>query len=201
MKQLILISLFLCHSIGFAATPVENLSKKLNSFTTMTASFKQTLYGAKNKVSQKSRGTLALKRPGQFIWHTRFPNDQKLIANDNTVWIYDIDLEQATRQSMNTTNANSPAFFLTGDVSMLPKRYTITEKSSKEFELKAKQEDDMFQTITLSFKGGALTEMMVHTKLDQKSVFEFSRVKLNPSLAKNYFIFKAPRGVEVIKND
>lgn len=201
MKRLILISLFLCQSLSFAASPVENLSQKLNSFTTMSADFKQTLYGAKNKVSQTSRGTLALKRPGQFIWHTRFPNDQKLIANNDTVWIYDIDLEQATRQKMNTTNANSPAFFLTGDVSLLPKRYDITQKDSQEFQLKAKQEDDMFQSFTMIFKSDVLTKMVVQTKLGQKSVFEFSKVKLNPQFAKNTFLFKAPHGVEVIKND
>lgn len=186
---------------ALADASLDDLKKRLNSFSTMSANFKQSIFAGKNAQPQKSKGTMALRRPGKFIWKTTYPNEQTLIANGKTVWIYDIDLEQATKQKMNTNSTNSPAVFLTGDVSQVPARFTVLHPDNGDvFILKAKDDDDMFQHFTLYFKGEVLTKMEVITKLDQKSRFEFSNVKINPAFAQNYFNFKPPKGVEVIEN-
>ena len=56
------------------------------------------------------------------------------------------------------------------------------------FILKAKDSEDMFQHFTLYFKGDMLTKMEVITKLEQKSRFEFSNIKINPPYKKNSFV-------------
>jgi len=202
MKKMITICvLLLCCSNVLANPALDDLSRRLNSFDTMSAKFKQTIFVGKNVSTQKSNGSMALRRPGQFIWKTTYPNQQTLIANGTTVWIYDVDLEQATKQALDTKSTNSAAIFLTGDVSQVPKRFTVLHpKNGDVFVLKAKKDDDMFQLFTLYFKGDVLIRMDVITKLEQKSRFEFSNIKINPTFPKNYFNFKPPRGVEVIEN-
>lgn len=63
---------------------------------------------------QTSRGLMALQRPGQFVWETALPNQQKIIANGKTAGIYDVDLVQVTRQDLDTQNVNSSVVFLGG---------------------------------------------------------------------------------------
>ena len=35
-------------------------------------------------------------RPGRFRWETSDPYQQTVIANGDTLWIYDVDLKQAS---------------------------------------------------------------------------------------------------------
>lgn len=196
----VLLSLVLCSmSVSAVADALSDLSERLNRFTTMSAAFHQALYAGKKQPAQTSRGTMALRRPGQFIWETTYPNQQKLVANGQVAWVYDVDLEQATRQMIDDHNVNSPAVFLTGDVSTLPQRYDVSQKGEV-FTLRAKKKDDMFQSFELHFSGDKLTRMDVHTRLDQTSRFDFTQIKLNPTFAQNYFVFTPPKGVDVLEN-
>ncbi|MCB1826876.1 MAG: outer membrane lipoprotein chaperone LolA [Coxiellaceae bacterium] len=200
MKRLLLLILALALSPrGYADTAMDLLSKKLNAFTTMTANFEQSLVTEQDPNAQRLVGTMALSRPGKFIWKTTYPNQQTLIANGNYAWIYDEDLEQATKQKINTSSANSPAIFLTGNVTDVPKRFVVAQDDDV-FTLTAKNKNDMFQKFTLTFRVNALHNMTVTTKLDQQSRFVFSNIKLNPTFPKNYFTFSPPKGVEIIEN-
>lgn len=185
--------------VASANTSLVNLQQRLNGFSTMKANFTQALYAGKKTPEQTSKGTMALQRPGRFIWKTTEPNQQTLIANGKTMWVYDEDLEQATKTHLASDNANSPAVFLTGDVSRIPERFIVQQRGDH-FTLSAKNKDDMFQKITLDFKGDALAGMAVTTRLEQTSRFTFSKVRLNTPFARNTFIFHPPTGVDVLEN-
>ncbi len=59
----------------------QRLSGMLTKAQTMTARFSQlTLDGSGTRL-QETAGTLGLKRPGLFRWHTDAPNEQLLISN------------------------------------------------------------------------------------------------------------------------
>jgi outer membrane lipoprotein carrier protein len=191
------------YSTAFAGTPLQDLQARLSSFHSMRANFQQALYADKREAPRTSKGKMAIQRPGKFRWDTQSPNEQILVADGNLLWIYDVDLEQATKQKVDTTDSNSPALFLSGNVSEIPKRFVVsTEKTENGvgFKLEAKSADDMFQSIKIIFQADKLSKMIVGTRIGQRSEFSFSQVELNPTFPNSTFHFKPPAGVDVLTN-
>lgn len=211
MLKKILLSLlallcFITTTAWGAPNPSEALSALLSGFQGMSGQFKQIASIDKGKSTQTSRGEMALQRPGQFRWDVKQPNPQLLIANGRYLWIYDADLQQATRQTLDINNANSPALLLSGSIADLQHRFLITQLSESDeligFHLKPKSDQDLFNWIELYFsKNNQLTKMLLKDHLGALNTFYFTHVKINPKLNKALFTFKAPKGVEIIYND
>ncbi len=206
VKRLITIFALLCFaSVAWGDTASsEELASLLSSFHGMSAEFKQATSGGKGNPGQISTGRMALQRPGKFRWEVTQPNPQLLIADGHYLWIYDIDLEQATRQGLDSNNASSPASLLSGSVASLQNRFQVTRLSATAnttgFHLKPNSGNDMFQWIELYFTSGKLTKMLLRDNLGSLNTFTFSQVQINPALSASLFHFKPPKGVEVIKN-
>src|SRR5690606_35728590 len=122
-----LIRLLLIAALAFAALPAQadeekaaqRLTELLNQAQTLTARFSQlTLDGSGSRL-QETSGELALKRPGQFRWHTDAPLEQLLVSNGKQIWLYDPDLEQVTIQTLDQRLSHTPALLLSGDVSQI----------------------------------------------------------------------------------
>lgn len=203
LKTAIAICLLFMLPISIYADAPAALSKLLTNFQSMQADFEQTVYDKNEKPLQKNTGSMALKRPGQFRWETRTPMHQLLITNGKHVWIYDVDLEQATQQPLDTSSSN-PASLLSGSVNDLERRFAVSalKKPGKAqwFRLAPKDDSDMFRWIELGFTDGKLSMMRLNDKLGTLSVFRFSHVKINPKLEARSFTFVPPKGVSVIKN-
>ncbi len=185
-----------------AATPSEQLNTLLSNFHAMSANFSQKTV-VKNGVTKSSVGTMALKRPGKFRWEITQPNHQIIVADGQYLWIYDVDLEQATKRDL-SKDSNSPALLLSGSTSALEERFGIenyqVKGKKKTFQLKPKTDQDMFQKVVIVFDNEQLSQMSVSDNLGQKNIFSFSNVKINPALSATLFQFHPPQGVDVIKD-
>lgn len=200
----VLLSIFLLCVIPANANAPEELSQLLANFQSMQADFKQTVYDQNEKPVQQSTGNMALKRPGQFRWETKEPIPQLLLTDGNYVWIYDVDLEQATRQKADTENDSNPASLLSGSTKRIEQRFDVSDiqRPGKEkwFKLVPKDDSDIFQWIELGFVDGKLSAMKLNDRLGTLSIFSFSNVRINPPLKASLFSFQVPKGVEVLKN-
>ena len=187
-----------------AATANQQLEKLLDGFHTMQANFTQTLLGNSALAKQKSSGTMALERPGKFRWDVQKPDRQLILADGKFLWIYDVDLEQATQQRLNQTQANSPAMLLSGSIGLLKVQFNVSrikkQGTGERFRLTPKSNEDMFQWIELQFIDGKLAGMRLMDNLGSESLFTFTNVRINPHLSNRLFIFKAPSNVDVITN-
>lgn len=199
-----ILTISLLFTISAKANASNELSQLLANFQSMTANFKQVVYDQNETPLQTSTGDMALKRPGQFRWEVKDPIPQLLLTNGNDFWIYDIDLEQATQQDAEAGNNSSPASLLSGSVQSIEKRFEVTHinrpGNERWFKLVPKDNSDMFQWIELGFHNSKLSTMRLNDQLGTLSTFGFSHVQINPSLSTNLFTFKAPKGVEVIRN-
>src|SRR3990167_4745124 len=111
----------------FAATQlsaIAKLSGLLNQFTTFQAQFKQKTTDVENNVLQESEGRMMLVRPGRFRFETHNPTHQIVITDGKTLWVYDVDLKQATKQTIQHSAIN-PAKLLSGDTNTLLKQFTV----------------------------------------------------------------------------
>lgn len=141
-KKCIVLLLTIVPGTVLAATPSQDLATLLTGYQSLQANFQQTTRSDKGKVMQQSRGKMSLQRPGQFRWQITSPNKQLIIANNKYLWVYDVDLEQATRQKINKANKSSPAWLLSGSVTEIQDRFIVSQikgpGGGQWFELKPK---------------------------------------------------------------
>ena len=196
----VLFILFFSQSL-FATTSTQQLSQYLNHFTTFQAHFNQQTVDQNHASLQNSEGTVMLMRPGRFRWNTSSPSHQVVVTNGKLLWIYDIDLQQVTKQNL-AQSGTDPAQLLSGHVNTLLQQFNITilkqNSASITFQLTPKKSSQQFKSVVMTFDNKKLVQLEVINSLDQTSIFKFSNIILNAPLSPNLFNFKAPAGVDVL---
>ncbi|WP_440222516.1 outer membrane lipoprotein chaperone LolA [Dokdonella sp. MW10] len=201
IRSLLIVSL-LMPSFAVAAdgarARMEAFSKDLNA---VSATFEQTVTGAKGTTGDAAKGTLALQAPRQFRWETTSPYQQLIVADGARVWVYDPDLEQVTVRNQSFEEAHSPLTVLT-DLSQLDREFTASEGGERDgftwLRLVSKAEEPDFAFAELGFAREGLARMRFEDQLGNVTEIRFSEWKRNPKLAADAFRFAAPPGVDVI---
>ena len=202
----------------FAATAATeqqataNLVKQLSNIRSLTANFEQTTKITNPKATQKKglsaqhmnqtfRGVMKVLRPGKFDWETTAPSKQTIATTGKTVWIYDPDLQQAVRQSLDEQVSNTPALLLSGNTNQIMQSYRVTQpnKDKTYYKLYPKASDGVFESLTISFGANkAPTLMILEDSLGQTTYINFSNVKVNASIPASTFNFTPPKGTDII---
>jgi outer membrane lipoprotein carrier protein len=187
---------------AFAADSAAELTGLLGAIKTMRASFIQTIFDNYGKPVQKSKGTMALERPGKFRWEVSQPMPQTIIANSQKLWVYDPDLQQVTIRNLKSEAGEAPALLLSHQNSDLQKDYSIEVITSKDslqwFLLKPKKNDNMFESVKMAFANKQLKEMVLQDQIGHSTRVQFQKIQMNSALPASLFIFKAPSGTDVI---
>jgi outer membrane lipoprotein carrier protein len=176
---------------------LSSLESKLSQLHSLTANFTQTVKNQDGSVLQTSTGNLAVDKPGKFRWQVSQPFPQVIIANNNTVWIYDSGLEQVTIRKLGNSISQTPVLLLSSSNVDLSKEFVVKQQGNT-FNLLPKISGQDFKSVTLSFKGNGIDQMQFQTNLGQNTVLNFSDVKLNPNLSASLFAFIPPKGVDVV---
>src|SRR5690606_1224561 len=179
----------------------DGRDRLLSRAQTLTGGFSQMTLSANGANLQETTGTLALKRPGKFRWHTDPPLEQLLISDGEKIWLYDPDLEQVTIQQMDQRLSHTPALLLSGDVSKLQESFDIelTDGGSVvDFTLTPREADSMFDSLRVSFNDGLINDMQMSDPVGQRTNILFHNVQLNAPLDDAQFSFEVPEGVDVI---
>lgn len=206
-KKIAVVALLGC-SLSFSAMAdiQENAGNRLNSllakFDSFSADFDQVSGSEDTRRMENSRGTLLLAKPNKFRWVAKEPFAQKLISDGDTLWIYDPDLEQATRRKVAESDTGVPALILNGQIEQLQAQYRIRllqEKGSNQlFELLPIHDAEVFTRIRLLFTEGLIKELQMEDSLGQKTSILFNNQKLNPDFSAESFMFVPPEGTDVI---
>lgn len=181
-----------------------DLSILLNSVKSMRADFTQTIYDNHGKAIQKTYGHMALQRPGKFRWEVTKPIPQLIIANNNRLWIYDRDLQQVTIRSLQKAAGEAPALLLSQVNAELENNYNIeTQQKNKSgmqwFALTPKKANrGMLSSTEIGFMNNQIREMRLKDNLDHTTSIQFQHIQSNANLPSSVFVFKAPKGVDVI---
>jgi len=200
MKKITLLALLLFGQNAFCDAASE-VQAKLNAIRTMSATFTQVVKAKKRDVSNSS-GTMALARPGRFRWQTKEPMPQVVIADGKRLWVYDVDLEQVTVKKQEKGVGGTAGLFLSGYDDTVSRDFVVTQsKEGKKdyYDMKAKSSKAGFQRVKLIFVGEMLNGMELYDQLGQRTQVRLSNIKNNPKLAEKLFIFKTPKGVDVVE--
>lgn len=197
-QSLFFVFLFFIFQNVIADDANSSLEKLLGGYISYQANFAQTSVGGKGG-GKTSYGKVYMLRPGRFRWETTKPYQQTVIANGNTLWIYDVDLAQATKQPLAQRGFN-PAQLLTEPVANMAQKFSVTQQDNGWYMLTPKKPDRGMKAAYLQFRNSQLTGLKIVNQLNQTTQFTFSEIRVNPSLSAGLFNFKPPAGVQVLSN-
>lgn len=179
-----------------------SLGQLLSSFRTYQATFRQTTFDSRKRIIQRSFGRVMIKQPGRFRWQTNFPINQILIVSGKTLWLYNKDLSQITKQPLAEIKSINPAALLSGSIKNLNQNFRILNSlkgNTVVFQLIPRVAKNLnFKWVKLKFFEHQLIEMIVLNSLGELSVFQFKKIKINQPLADSLFEFKSTPGVDVV---
>ena len=159
--------------------------------------------------SKTSSGTFEFSRPNRFKFIYQKPFEQSIVADGQTLWLYDADLNQVTARKQSAVLGSTPAALIAAapDLRALQADFTLAaapEKDGLEWVVATpKTKDGQLQAVRVGFRAGekpaGLAALEILDSFGQRSVLSFSKVEVNPTLAKDAFQFITPKGADVIR--
>ncbi|MFT3777911.1 MAG: outer membrane lipoprotein chaperone LolA [Ottowia sp.] len=154
-------------------------------------------------------GSFEFQRPGKFRFDYRKPFEQTIVADGQTLWLHDVDLNQVTARKQEQVLGSTPAAIIAAapDLKALEKDFTLAEEPDQDGQqwVKAtpKASDGQLRSIRVGFKPGAngpqLGTLDILDNFGQRSVLRFSAFEVNAAVAAGSFQFKPPAGADVIR--
>ena len=190
---------FAADDVRFDAARVVEYLNQLNAFS---ARFSQTRYDETGVEIEQSNGECQVHRPGRFRWTYLEPYAQTIVSNGRQLWIYDVDLEQVTRNEVEAIGTDSPAALLGQDIdveSHFEIRAVRHEESWSWFDLIPKSEQRDFSVVELGFNGGEIEAMRLRDNLGQATLIRFSDLDRTAVIDQAEFEFQIPVGVDVLE--
>ncbi len=187
--------------LAVQADGIASLKRFYGETHAMRANFHQVVTDKKGQKIQDVYGEMQLKRPNKFRWDYNKPFEQQIISDGTKVWLYDAELAQVTVRELSKALGSSPAALLAGDDS-LEKNFKLANVSRKD-ELEwvstdPKNTDTGFNKISLGFKDNILQEMDMVDSFGLQTKIVFSNLVHNPVIEAKTFLFKPPKGVDVV---
>ncbi|WP_313341782.1 outer membrane lipoprotein chaperone LolA [Stenotrophomonas sp.] len=205
-RRYLVAATLVCASVG-SASAWAGARDELNRFSQglkgLDGQFSQQVFDSKGKVKETTSGRVALSAPRQFRWEYLKPHEQLIIADGKNVWVYEKDLEQATKRAQGAEEQNSPLTALINP-KLLDQQYDVSEEAAPRdglqwLSLSPKRETETsFQYAALGFNAQGLARMEVVDAVGQRTVISFTGWKRNPGFAAGTFSFAPPKGTDVI---
>jgi len=159
--------------------------------------------------SRNSSGTFEFVRPNRFKFVYKKPFEQSIVADGQTLWLYDVDLNQVTARKQSQVLGSTPAALIAAapDLRALQADFTLTATPDQDglqwVEARPKAREGQLQAIRVGFRttaqGSELAALDILDSFGQRSRLNFSHVEINPRLAADAFRFQPPKGADVIR--
>ena len=160
--------------------------------------------------SKTSTGQFSFIRPTRFRFDYVKPFPQVIVADGQTLWLYDTDLEQVTARKQAQTLSSTPAALVSTavDLATLQKEFTLEAQVDAEglqwVQATPKSRESTIQFVRLGLRSEgsqvSLSKLEIFDAMGQRSVLSFERFEVNPAnLGAAQFNFVTPKGVSVIR--
>lgn len=160
-----------------------------------------------------SRGTFEFQRPGRFRFVYGKPTGQVIVADGQTLWLHDLDLNQVTARPQASALGSTPAALIASapDMKALQAEYRLSALPAREglqwIEAIPRSSEGQVQSVRVGLRevesgGHPAAELAVLEIVDnfgQKSVLTFEQIVLNVNLPAETFRFRPPAGADVIR--
>ncbi len=209
IKKLVALLLIAICALNTRAGGLESLEVFVKSVKTGRADFTQVVTppsrdGQAPRI-KTSTGTFEFSRPGQFKFVYKKPFEQTIVADGQTLWLYDVDLNQVTARKQAQALNSTPAALIASasDLKALQADFTLTAEPEKDgiewVSAIPKSKDNQVQSVRIGFRTGALAVLEILDSFGQKSRMSFSAFAANAAVDAATFQFKPPAGADVVR--
>ena len=190
-----------------AADLARDLQRRYEQIRDFSADFEHEYEGGVLGKKITERGQLLVKKPGMMRWVYTSPEKKEFVSDGRTLWSYiPEDRQVLVSQVPPADEASSPALFLAGKGNILrdftPSLPAVPAVAAAEVALKLvpTRPQREYDWIVLVVDRASLQIRRLVTTDAQggTSTFVFTRMRENLGLADKDFVFKVPRGVDVI---
>ena len=161
--------------------------------------------------SKSSSGTFDFSRPNRFRFVYRKPMSQIIVADGQTLWLFDEDLNQVTARRQGAVLASTPAALIASapDIKALEADFVLRDLTTKELAGGAdasldwilatpRSRDSSLSSIRVGFRNRNLAVLDILDSFGQRSVLTFGAFQAG-GVDAELFHFKPPAGADVIK--
>ncbi len=183
------------------ATEVEDrLNRAMSSLDNLQADFKQTLIDDNKKIVQQSSGKVSIQRPGKFRWIYEKPYQQQIIADGKELWVYDVDLDQATVKPMEAGLSSAPIMVLMKKQGV-ETEFEVNEVGQHKYlfwiELTPIKKDMEYSKIYIGMENEIVKALELRDSFGQSTQITFENQRTNMIFNPDAFSFNPPPGVDV----
>jgi outer membrane lipoprotein carrier protein len=152
-----------------------------------------------------SSGSFEFQRPGRFRFVYQKPFEQTIVADGQTLWFYDVDLNQVTQRPQAQALGSTPAALLASapDLQALRADFTLESTPAQDglewVQAVPKAKEGQLQNVRVGFREGQLAVLEILDSFGQRSTLRFAKLQANPQLPVATFQFKPPAGADVLK--
>nr|WP_295776925.1 outer membrane lipoprotein chaperone LolA [Rhodoferax sp.] len=210
MKKLLTATILIATcAISARATGLESLEAFVKTVKTAHTDFTQVVtVPAKEGQSARSKtssGVFEFSRPGRFRFVYKKPFEQTIVADGQTLWLYDVDLNQVTSRAQAQALGSTPAALIASaaDLKALQADFVLKDDANSEglewVLATPKAKDSALQTVRVGFKASDLAVLEIVDSFGQKSSLRFNGFKANAAVEPAAFKFNPPAGADVIR--
>jgi len=160
--------------------------------------------------NKTSTGQFSFIRPTRFRFDYTKPFPQVIVADGQTLWLYDADLEQVSARKQAQALGSTPAALVATavDLGALQKEFALEAQADADglqwVQATPKNRESTIQSVRMGLRAeGAqvsLGKLEIFDAMGQRSVLTFERFEVNPAnLGAAQFNFVPPKGVSVIR--
>jgi outer membrane lipoprotein carrier protein len=188
-----------------AAETARQLQQKYDRVKDFTADFTHTYEGSVLKKKSTERGTVQIKKPGKMRWEYTAPEKKTFVADGRMIYSYVPADKQVIRSDMpSEDDATTAVLFLAGKGN-ITRDFTVSyadpaAEGTVALRLDPKQKQRDYDWLIVAADRDSL-QIRGLTAADQqggKSTFQFSNYRENTNIPDSVFVFKIPKGTDVI---
>ena len=209
MKKLFATFALTALSLAAHAGAIESLENFVRTAKTGRADFTQVItapprdgQAARTKTSS---GSFEFQRPNRFRFEYRKPFEQTIVADGQTVWLHDKDLNQVSQRKQAKVLGSTPAAVIAASPDL--------ESIKRDFDLQAlpdanglqwvqatpKQKEGQLTSMKVGFRGDQLAALEIQDSFGQHSLLTFSNMQVNAPVPAEAFRFTPPKGADVVQ--
>ncbi|MEJ6024341.1 outer membrane lipoprotein chaperone LolA [Ramlibacter sp. PS4R-6] len=209
MKTKILAAVLALAACAAHASGLDALEAFIKNAKTGRATFTQVVTGPQREGqparTRNSTGSFEFARPNKFRFDYKKPFEQVIVADGQTLWLHDVDLNQVTARKQDAVLGSTPAALIASapDLATLKKDFDLQAAPDKDglqwVQATPKNKEGQLRAMALGFRGNELARLEITDGFGQRSQITFDKMELNAQVPAERFQFKPPQGAAVVK--
>lgn len=209
MKKLIAAAFLSAAGLAAQAGPIESLENFIRTAKSGKAEFTQVVTAPARQGqaarTKTSTGTFEFERPNRFRFIYQKPFQQTIVADGQTLWMHDVDLNQVTSRKQAKVLGTTPAALIAAspDLETLKRDFELQALPDKDgmqwVQATPKVKEGQLTAMKVGFRGEQLAALDIQDSFGQRSLLTFNGMQLNGGVSADAFRFTPPKGTDVVQ--